>query len=105
MGIAKRVLAAVAVGLPLLLGAAGTALAVDDEERPAKAPKPAAIHEAAEDQARKQVAQNGTVQNNINISPIIQIHNGDDSDQSAMTWTHQDNTDETEQSETALQHD
>ncbi|GAA0525755.1 hypothetical protein GCM10011581_14110 [Saccharopolyspora subtropica] len=104
MRTAKRLLTAVAVGLPLLLGVAGTALADDGQGRPAKAPKASQIQKRIQEQAQSQAAQNHTVQNNINVSPVTQINNGK-GDLSAMTWTQQHNANGTEQTESEMQDD
>ncbi|MGW1676968.1 hypothetical protein [Saccharopolyspora sp. NPDC002376] len=53
-------------------------------------------------QLQSQDAQNHTVQNNINISPVTQVNNGK-GEQNAMTWTQQGNDNDTEQDEGAFQ--
>ncbi|MBB5154896.1 hypothetical protein [Saccharopolyspora phatthalungensis] len=93
MRTAKRVLAAAAVGLPVLLGTAGTALAADGH--PTKLPKASKITKQVQDQAE----HNHTVQNNINVSPVTQVSTGGKGEQAAMTWTQQNNYNGTEQTE------
>ncbi|MGW1680234.1 hypothetical protein [Saccharopolyspora sp. NPDC002376] len=95
---AKRALATVVLGLPLLMGAAVPALAADGNG-PAKPPKASEILK----QIQSQDAQNHTVQNNINVSPIYQISVGGKGDQNAMTWTNQNNANDTEQDQAEVQ--
>ncbi|KAA5833586.1 hypothetical protein ABT337_16690 [Saccharopolyspora hirsuta] len=97
MRTAKRVVAAAVLGLPLLLGAASPALAADGRG-PVRPPKASEILK----QVQSQDAQNHTVQNNINVSPITQINNGK-GEQNALAWTQQSNTNDTEQDEAAVQ--
>ena len=85
MGTGKRLVAAGVLVLPLLLGAGGTALAGSVKGLPDAS------------QIQDQAAQNGTVQNNINVSPVNQVSIGSKGDQSAMTWTNQNNVNDTEQ--------
>jgi hypothetical protein len=97
----KCVLTAAAVTLPLLLGAAGTALAAGEQGHPVKPPKASWIQK----QAQEQSAANHTVQNNINVSPVTQVSNGSAGEQSAMTWTQQNNWNDTDQTEEETQTD
>ncbi|MER7014102.1 hypothetical protein ABT324_21995 [Saccharopolyspora sp. NPDC000359] len=95
---AKRAVTAAVLGLPLLLGAASPALGA--ESRADRPPKASEVLE----QLQSQDAQNHTVQNNINVSPITQVNNGK-GDQNALTWTNQGNTNDTEQDEAADQYE
>ncbi|MGW3468929.1 hypothetical protein ACWDKQ_10770 [Saccharopolyspora sp. NPDC000995] len=92
MRTAKRVLAAAAVGMPLLLGVSGTALAAQGNGHPVKA-------SWIVKETQEQSAQNHTVQNNINVSPITQISHNSKGEQAAMTFTQQNNVNGTEQTE------
>lgn len=96
MRTAKRVLAAAAVGVPLLLGVSGTALAAQGNVHPVKASR-------IVKQAQEQSEENHTVQNNINVSPITQVSHNGKGEQAAMTFTQQNNVNSTEQSEGEMQ--
>ncbi|MEV0088616.1 hypothetical protein [Saccharopolyspora sp. NPDC050642] len=97
MSTAKQALAAAAAALPLLLMASGTALAANGPS--GSPPKASWIVKQTQEQAE----QNHTVQNNINVSPITQVSNGGKGEQSALTFTQQNNYNSSEQSEGELQ--
>ncbi|RRO18791.1 hypothetical protein EIL87_06180 [Saccharopolyspora rhizosphaerae] len=63
-------------------GAGGAAAAADK-------PDPSEIHAQAQEA--------GTVQNNINVSPLTQVSIGSDGEQAAMNWAQQINSSATDQ--------
>lgn len=89
----QRVIAASALGLPILLGAPGMALAADDgggkpsSTKPHKPQKPSVSQEQS----------NETDQSNENAQTIYQISVGGEGDQSAMNWNDQSNENATSQ--------
>lgn len=87
---ATRLTAAAALVLPLLFGAGDAALAAGGK----KVPKASGLI-----QDQNQATANSTVQNNINVSPVNQVSIGSKGEQSAMTWTNQNNINESEQSD------
>ena len=93
MRTAKRVIAATALGLPLLLGAPGMAMADGGH------------HHKKPSQSQEQDQENSTEQGNKNASPIYQWSVGSKGDQAAQTWNHQSNDNETEQDQDASQED
>ena len=91
---AKRVVAAAVLGVPLVLGAAGMALAGGDHGKP---PVP-------NEWLQVQNQENATEQANSNVSPIYQFSVGS-GDPAAMTWSNQANENATEQHQSAEQED
>jgi hypothetical protein len=89
---AKRVVAATVLGVPLLLGAPGMALAGGDHGKP---PVP-------NEWLQLQNQENATEQSNSNASPIYQFSVGS-GDPAAMTWSNQANENATEQTQVAEQ--
>ncbi|GAA0525763.1 hypothetical protein GCM10011581_14100 [Saccharopolyspora subtropica] len=109
MRTAKRVIAATALGLPLLLGAPGMALADGDHHGHGKP-----CHEKCDgkhgkkkvwvqDQDLSQDQHASTDQQNHNSSPIYQWSVGSKGDQNALNWVAQDNSSSTDQVEVAAQ--
>ncbi|GAA2796091.1 hypothetical protein [Saccharopolyspora taberi] len=93
MRTAKRVIVATALGLPLLFGAPGMALADGHGHK-----------KADEVQHQDQEQDNSTAQGNENNSPIYQWSVGK-GDQSAQTWNNQSNDNKTDQDQDAYQED
>jgi hypothetical protein len=89
--------ACVMAGLALSasFGVAAPALAAGGHDPDAYAPDPSSIHAQAQ--------QSGTVQTNINVSPVHQVNIGSDGHQAAMTWAQQGNTNTPDQDETQKQ--
>ncbi|MEV4648304.1 hypothetical protein [Saccharopolyspora sp. NPDC049357] len=94
---AKRVVAATVLGLPLLLGAPGMALAGGGDHGHGKPPKPS-------EWLQLQNQENATEQGNSNASPIYQFSVGS-GDPAAATWSNQANENATEQNQGAEQKD
>jgi hypothetical protein len=90
---AKRVVAATVLGLPLILGAPGMALASGGHH--GKPPKP-------QEWLQVQNQENATEQSNSNASPIYQFNVGS-GDPAALTWSNQANENATEQNQDAEQ--
>ncbi|MEV4646344.1 hypothetical protein [Saccharopolyspora sp. NPDC049357] len=90
---AKRVVAATVLGVPLLLGAPGMAMAGGDQH--GKPPVPT-------EWLQVQNQENATEQANSNTSPIHQFSVGS-GDPAAMTWNNQANENATEQNQDAEQ--
>jgi hypothetical protein len=98
---AKRFIAATALGLPLLLGAPGMALANDDHDSYGKP-----CHSKKCDKDGQNIDQdqdNSTEQKNDSDSAIYQWSVGSKGDQSALNWTNQSNDNDTDQTEVAVQ--
>ncbi|MGP4017861.1 hypothetical protein [Saccharopolyspora sp. 5N708] len=97
----KRVIAAAALGLPLLLGAPGMALANDGHSSDGKPCHSKKCHK--DGQKIDQDQDSSTEQSNDNKSPIFQWSIGSKGDQSALNWTNQSNDSDTDQTEVAVQ--
>jgi hypothetical protein len=106
---AKRVIVAAALGLPLMIGAPGMALADDGhgghDGKPCHSKKCHKDHKdkwsQEQDQEQSQEASNN--QSNSNASPIYQWSVGSKGEQNAMSWTDQSNEGSIEQAEGASQ--
>lgn len=103
---AKRAVAATALGLPLIFGAPGVALADSADSQAKKCDsksdkkKDCKVNNApfwVQLQEQEAAQENKTEQTNENASPIYQWNVG--GDQSAMTWNKQDNWNATEQNQ------
>ncbi|MDA3625867.1 hypothetical protein [Saccharopolyspora oryzae] len=87
----KRVIAATALGLPIMFGAPAMAFAGG--------------HENSDDQSQVQDQDASTEQSNSNVSPIYQFHVGSKGEQNAVNAVDQDNNASTEENAGASQSD
>lgn len=97
MRTAKRVIAATALGLPLLFGAQGAALA-DGGHHAHKPPQ----HKEVQDQALGQDQDNSTKQTNTN-TPTTNVWNVGKGDVSTLNWNNQENKNDTDQTQGGFQ--
>ncbi|WP_093157321.1 hypothetical protein [Saccharopolyspora antimicrobica] len=91
---AKRVIAATALGLPLLFGASAVAFA-DGHHGDGKPCHSKKCHGDVQKQEQDQEAS--TEQENTNYSPIYQFQVGSKGEQNAVNWVDQTNASSTEQ--------
>ncbi|MBB5154897.1 hypothetical protein [Saccharopolyspora phatthalungensis] len=94
---AKRVIAATALGLPLVLGAPGMALADGGHGEHGKK-----AHKEVQDQDIKQDEDASIKQSNEN-KPVQYLFNVGKGDQNAVSWNKQDNDADIDQTEAAWQ--